>query len=48
MTRGYALQGKNKDALKYASQAVSYAKNTYFAPYAEEVVAKLKEGKPIN
>jgi hypothetical protein len=47
VTRGYALQGKNKEALKYATNALTYAKNTYFAKYADEVIAALKEGKPI-
>ena len=48
ITRVYSLQGKNKEAIKYANQALSHAKNTYFAKYAEEVIANLKEGKPIN
>jgi tetratricopeptide (TPR) repeat protein len=48
ITRVYSLQGKNKEALKYANQTLSYAKNTYFAKYAEEVITNLKEGKPIN
>jgi len=48
ITRGYSLQGNNKEALKYANKTLTYAKDTYFAKYAEEVVAGLKEGKPIN
>ncbi len=47
ITRGHSLQGNDKEALKYASKTVSYAKNTYFEKYAEQVVANLKEGKPI-
>ena len=47
ITRGYSLQGNNKDALKYANKALTFAKDTYFAKYAEEVIANLKEGKPI-
>jgi tetratricopeptide (TPR) repeat protein len=47
MTRGYFLQGKNKEALKYANQALTFAKDTYFKNYAEEVIASLKDGKPI-
>jgi Protein of unknown function (DUF2911) len=47
ITRGYSLQGNNKDALKYANKTLTYAKSTYFAKYAEEVIANLKEGKPI-
>ena len=47
ITRGYSLQGNNKEALKYANKTLSFAKDTYFAKYAEEVVANLKEGKPI-
>lgn len=48
MTRGASLQGKSKDALKYANQALPYARDTYFAKYAEEVFNNLKAGKPIN
>jgi tetratricopeptide (TPR) repeat protein len=47
MTRGYFLQGKNKEALKYANQALTFAKDTYFKNYAEEVIVSLKDGKPI-
>lgn len=48
ITRGYSLQGKNKEALKYANQTLPYAKNTYFAQYAEDIVTNLKEGKPLK
>jgi hypothetical protein len=47
VTRGYSLQGNNKEALKYANKTVTYAKNTYFEKYAEEIIATLKEGKPL-
>lgn len=47
ITRGHSLQGNNKEALKYANKALAYAKNSYFEKYAEEVIANLKEGKPI-
>lgn len=47
ITRGHSLQGNNKEALKYASKTVAYARNTYFEKYAEQIVANLKEGKPI-
>ncbi len=47
ITRGYSLQGNNKEALKYANKTLTLAKNTYFAQYAQEVIANLKEGKPI-
>jgi tetratricopeptide (TPR) repeat protein len=48
ITRGYSLQGNSKEALKYANKTIPYAKDTYFAKYAEEVIASLKQGKPIN
>jgi hypothetical protein len=47
ITRGYSLQGNNKEALKHANKTLAFAKDTYFAKYAEEVIANLKEGKPI-
>jgi hypothetical protein len=47
ITRSYSLQGNNKEALKHANKALAFAKDTYFAKYAEEVIANLKEGKPI-
>ena len=47
ITRGYSLQGNNKEALKHANKTLAFAKDTYFAKYAEEVIANSKEGKPI-
>ncbi len=47
ITRSYSLQGNNKEALKYANKTLTVAKDTYFAQYAQEVIAKLKEGKAI-
>jgi len=47
ITRGYALQGNTKEALKYANKTLPYAKDTYYKAYSEEVVAKLTEGKSI-
>ncbi len=47
ITRGYALQGNNKVALKYANKTLTYAKNSYFDKYAEEVIASLKEGRAL-
>jgi hypothetical protein len=47
VTRGYSLQGNNKEALKYANKTVTYAKNTYFEKYAEEIIVNLKEGRPL-
>jgi len=48
ITRGYTLQGNTKEALKYANKTVPVAKDTYFAGYAEEILASLKEGKPLK
>jgi len=47
ITRGYSLQGNSKEALKYANKTLNFAKDSYFKGYAEEVVAKLKEGKAL-
>jgi hypothetical protein len=48
ITRGYSLQGDHKEALKYANKTLPYAQDSYFKKYAEEVISKLKEGKPLN
>ena len=48
ITRGYTLQGNTKEALKYANKTLPYAKDTYFKKYSEEVLANLKEGKPLQ
>jgi hypothetical protein len=48
ITRGYSLQGNNKEALKYATKTLTYAKDSYFKDYAEGIVVNLKEGKPID
>jgi tetratricopeptide (TPR) repeat protein len=48
VTRAYSLQGNNKDALKFANKTVPFAKDTYYQGYADEIVTKLKEGKPID
>jgi len=47
ITRGYSLQGNNKEALKYANKTLTYAKDSYFKKYADEVIVNLKEGKPL-
>jgi Protein of unknown function (DUF2911) len=47
VTRGYALQGNTKEALKYATKTLPLAKDSYYKGYSEDVVAKLKEGKPL-
>jgi len=48
ITRGYSLQGNNKEALKYANKTLTYSKDTYYKGYAESVVATLKEGKTLD
>jgi tetratricopeptide (TPR) repeat protein len=48
ITRGYSLQGNNKEALQYANKTLTYAKDSYFKKYAEEMIVKLKEGKPLD
>lgn len=48
ITRGYKLQGNTKEALKYANKTIPVAKDTYFAGYAEEILASLKEGKQLK
>jgi len=47
ITRGYSLQGNNKEALRYANKTLTYAKDSYFKKYADEVIVNLKEGKPL-
>jgi len=47
ITRGYALQGNTKEALKYANKTLPLAKDTYYKGYSEEIVAKLQAGKPL-
>lgn len=48
ITRAYWLQGKNKEALKYANMTIPFAKDTYYQDYAGKIVANLKEGKAIE
>jgi len=48
LTRGYAANGDNKNALKYANMALPLAPDTQNKTNIENIVQKLKEGKDIN
>ncbi|HEX5155473.1 MAG TPA: DUF2911 domain-containing protein [Parafilimonas sp.] len=48
LTRGYAANGDNKNALKYANMALPLAPDAQNKTSVENIVQKLKEGKDIN
>ena len=48
LTRGYAANGDNKNALKYATMALPLAPDPQNKTNIENIVQKLKEGKDIN
>ncbi|MEJ7643475.1 MAG: DUF2911 domain-containing protein [Chryseolinea sp.] len=48
ITRGYSLQGNKKEAMKFANKTLTFARDTYFKTYAEQIIANLKDGKPLD
>ena len=48
LTRGYAANGDNKNALKYANMALPLAPDAQNKTNVENVIQKLKDGKDIN
>jgi hypothetical protein len=47
LTRGYAANGDNKNALKYANMALALAPDAQNKASVEDIIQKLKEGKEI-
>jgi hypothetical protein len=48
LTRGYAANGDNKNALKYANMALPLAPDAQNKSNVENIIQKLKDGKDIN
>lgn len=48
LTRGYAANGDNKNALKYANMALPLAPDAQNKNNLENIIQKLKDGKDIN
>jgi tetratricopeptide (TPR) repeat protein len=48
LTRGYAANGDNKNALKYANMALPLAPDAANKSNVENVIQKLKNGQDIN